>query len=306
MCRTQKMRRYGQEAIMGLYTLRELLIPASAGEYAVGSFNFFGLENLQGILLAAAQLHAPVIVQASPGAVRHIGEKGICGLTRSLAEEYGVTAALHLDHATELDFIFRCVDNGFTSVMIDASKKSFSENVELTQKVVEYAHRNGVSVEAELGRLGGAEEEIRVSERDALFTDPEEAVRFVALTGVDALAIAVGTAHGFYKFEPDIDFDRIREIHAKTNSALVLHGGTGVSDSDLRRAIEAGISKINVGTELWYNGYGNTMKKYAEQMPYNSDPRKVMAKVREACREIVLKKIEIFGSAGRETGGASV
>ena len=142
---------------MGLYTLRELLIPASAGEYAVGSFNFFGLENLQGILLAAAQLHAPVIVQASPGAVRHIGEKGICGLTRSLAEEYGVTAALHLDHATELDFIFRCVDNGFTSVMIDASKKSFSENVELTQKVVEYAHRNGVSVEAELGRLGGAE-----------------------------------------------------------------------------------------------------------------------------------------------------
>ena len=105
---------------------------------------------------------------------------------------------------------------------------------------------------------------------------------------------------------PDIDFDRIREIHAKTNAALVLHGGTGVSDSDLRRAIEAGISKINVGTELWYNGYGNTMKKYAEQMPYNSDPRKVMAKVREACREIVLKKIEIFGSAGRETGGASV
>ena len=132
-----------------------------------------------------------------------------------------------------------------------------------------------------------------------LFTDPSEAARFVALTGVDALAVAVGTAHGFYRFEPKIDFARIREIHEKTEVALVLHGGTGISDEDLRRAIAAGISKINVGTELWYNGYGNTMKKYAEQMPLNSDPRKVMAKVREACRDIVERKMEVFGSAGR-------
>lgn len=228
-----------------------------------------------------------------------MGEKGVCGLARGLIEDYGVKAALHLDHATDFDLICRCIDNGFSSVMVDASKQSFEENVELTQKVVEYAKKHGVSVEAELGRLGGAEEEIKVSDRDVLFTDPSEAARFVALTSVDALAVAVGTAHGFYRFEPKIDFARIREIHEKTEVALVLHGGTGISDEDLRRAIAAGISKINVGTELWYNGYGNTMKKYAEQMPLNSDPRKVMAKVREACRDIVERKMEVFGSAGR-------
>lgn len=284
---------------MAMTTLRELLIPAAREGYAVGSFNFFGLENLQGILWAAAEKKSPVIVQASPGAVRHMGEKGICGMTRSLVEEYGVTAALHLDHAADLDLIFRCVDNGFTSVMIDASKKSFEENVELTSRVVEYARRGGVSVEAELGRVGGAEEEIRVEDRDVLFTDPEEARRFVELTKVDALAVAVGTAHGFYKFQPQIDFARIRQIHARTPVPLVLHGGTGVSEADLRAAIEAGISKINVGTELWYHGYGNTMKQYAAEMPWNSDPRVVMAKVREACRDIVRSKIDIFGSAGK-------
>lgn len=284
---------------MAMVTLRELLYPASEKGYAVGSFNFYGLENLQGILWAAAEKESPVIVQASPGAVKHMGEKGICGLARGLIEDYGVKAALHLDHATDFDLICRCIDNGFSSVMVDASKQSFEENVELTQKVVEYAKKHGVSVEAELGRLGGAEEEIKVSDREVLFTDPSEAARFVALTGVDALAVAVGTAHGFYRFEPKIDFARIREIHEKTEVALVLHGGTGISDEDLRRAIAAGISKINVGTELWYNGYGNTMKKYAEQMPLNSDPRKVMAKVREACRDIVERKMEVFGSAGR-------
>ena len=284
---------------MAMVTLRELLYPASEKGYAVGSFNFYGLENLQGILWAAAEKESPVIVQASPGAVKHMGEKGVCGLARGLIEDYGVKAALHLDHATDFDLICRCIDNGFSSVMVDASKQSFEENVELTQKVVEYAKKHGVSVEAELGRLGGAEEEIKVSDREVLFTDPSEAARFVALTGVDALAVAVGTAHGFYRFEPKIDFARIREIHEKTEVALVLHGGTGISDEDLRRAIAAGISKINVGTELWYNGYGNTMKKYAEQMPLNSDPRKVMAKVREACRDIVERKMEVFGSAGR-------
>lgn len=284
---------------MELLTLRELLAPAKEGGYAVGSFNFYGLENLQGILIAAAEMASPVIVQASPGAVRHFGINGVSGLVRGLCRDYGVKAALHLDHATELDFIYQCIDGGFSSVMIDASKKEFDENVELTGRVVEYARRAGVSVEAELGRLSGAEEEIKVSEREALFTDPDEAARFVAETHVDALAVAVGTAHGFYKYAPQIDFARIAAINAKTGAPLVLHGGTGVSDDDLRAAIKSGIAKINVGTELWYNGYGNTMKKYAEEMPLNSDPRKVMARVREACCGIVKKKIEVFGSAGK-------
>lgn len=284
---------------MGMVSLVELTKKAEQGGYGIGSFSFFGLENLQGILLGAAAKNSPVIAQASPGAVRHVGEKGTCGLTRALAEEYGVTVALHLDHATDYDFICRCVDNGFSSVMIDASKLPFEENVALTRRVVEYAKPRGVDVEAELGRLGGAEEEIRVEDRDVLFTDPNEAAEFVERTGVDALAIAVGTAHGFYKLEPKIDFERIRQIRAKVPCRLVLHGGTGVPDGDLKQAIACGISKINVGTELWYTGYGNTMKKYAEQMPYNSDPRKVMAKVRQACQEIVERKIEVFGSADK-------
>jgi ketose-bisphosphate aldolase len=284
---------------MSLVTLRSVLRASLKGNYAVGSFNFFGLENVQGIIKGAANLKAPVIVQASPGAVKHMGEKAICGMVAGLADESGVPVVLHLDHATDYDFICRCINNGFTSVMIDASRKSLQENIDLTSRVVDYAARRGVSVEAELGKVGGSEEEIKVEDKDAYFTNPEDVVTFVKATGIDALAIAVGTIHGFYKSEPKLDFDRIAAIRNLSDIPLVLHGGTGIPDNDLTRAIFLGINKINVGTELWLVGYGNTLKKYASIMPDNSDPRKVMEQVREACMRIVEEKITVFGSAGK-------
>lgn len=284
---------------MSLVTLRSVLRASLKGNYAVGSFNFFGLENVQGIIKGAANLKAPVIVQASPGAVKHMGEKAICGMVAGLADESGIPVVLHLDHATDYDFICRCIDNGFTSVMIDASRKSLLENIELTSRVVDYASRRGVSVEAELGKVGGSEEEIKVEDKDAYFTNPEDVVTFVKATGIDALAIAVGTIHGFYKSEPKLDFDRIAAVRSLSDIPLVLHGGTGIPDNDLTRAISLGINKINVGTELWLVGYGNTLKKYASIMPDNSDPRKVMEQVREACMRIVEEKITVFGSVGK-------
>ncbi len=286
---------------MSLVTLRSAMMQAEKGGYAVGSFNFFGLENAQGIIAAAAAKNSPVIAQASPGCVRHMGEKGIVGMVRGISDDYGVPVVLHLDHATDYDTICRCIDNGFTSVMIDASSKSYQENVDITARVVEYAAKCGCSVEAELGHVGGNEEDITVDERKALFTEPDKAKQFVDDTeGIDALAIAVGTAHGFYKLPPKLDFERIAEIHRLIpKTSLVLHGGTGVPEDDFRRAIQLGIRKINIGTELWYCGYGNVMKKYAEEMPMNSDPRKVMAHVREECQKITEHKMDVFGSTGK-------
>ncbi len=285
---------------MSLVTLKHVLQTAMKGGYAVGSFNFFGLENAQGIIAAAAEKESPVILQASPGCVKHMGEKGICGMVQGISNDYGIPVVLHLDHATDFDGIRRCIDNGFSSVMIDASSKSYQENVDITCKVVEYAMRVGVSVEAELGHVGGNEEDISIDERKVLFTDPLMAKKFVEETQIDALAIAVGTVHGFYKLPPRIDFTRIAEIQCLIpKTPLVLHGGTGVPEPDFVRAIERGVRKINIGTELWYNGYGNTMKKYANEMPVNGDPRTVMKHVFTECKNIVEHKLDVFGSSGK-------
>lgn len=281
---------------MSLLSLRSVLTKASREGYAVGAFNFFGLENLQGILQGAREQKAPVIVQVSVGAVRHMGIATIVGMTAGAAEDYQVPTVLHLDHATDFDFIKKCVDAGFSSVMIDASAKPFRENIALSAKVVDYASRKGCSVEAELGVLGGKEEHLDVQERDAFFTNPQVVPEFVRATGVDALAVAVGTAHGFYKQAPRIDFERIGNIRAATDTPLVLHGGTGLSAQDFREAVRRGIAKINVGTELMLVGYGATLKREASAMPDLSDPRPVMASVREACAAIVSEKIRIFGS----------
>lgn len=278
---------------MALVTLKSVLHEAQKGKYAVGAFNFFTLENLRGIIKGARDLDSPVIAMASVGALKVMGEKIVVSMTRNLAEEYGQEVVLHLDHATDYDLIRRCIDLGFTSVMIDASQKSYEENVEITQRVVSYASKYGVSVEAELGHVGGVEDHISVDERDALFTVPEDAKRFVDETGIDALAVAVGTVHGFYKSEPDIDFDRIRSIRALTNIPLVLHGGTGVSDGDLAKAIELGITKINVGTELKVNGVFETMKSATNTLT-DQDPRSVSKLVVLKCSEIVQEKIKVF------------
>ncbi len=282
--------------MMALVTLKYAMEKARKGGYAVGSFNFFGLENLRGIVKAAAEKNSPVIAMASTGAVQVMGEKVVVAAAERLSEEYGVDLVLHLDHCKDdLDMLKRCVDNGFTSVMIDASAYDYDENVRQTRLAVEYAAKTGCSVEAELGHIGGVEDEIVVSERDALFTVPEDAARFVKDTGIDALAVAVGTVHGFYKLPPKLDFDRIQRIHELTSIPLVLHGGTGVPDDDFRRAIPLGVLKINVGTELKVKGYFDVMKDFTPTVK-NSDPRKVAVQIVEKCAQIVADKIVVFGS----------
>ena len=283
---------------MALVTLKYLLQKAVREKYVVGAFNFFGLENVQGIIQGAANKKSPVIAMISAGAMPHMGEKTVVGMVRGMAEDYGVTAALHLDHSTDYDLCRRCVDNGFTSVMIDASSKEFNENVDITARVVEYAARTGCSVEAELGHVGGREDNITVDEREVMFTKPADVVKFVAATGIDALAIAVGTIHGFYKSTPKLDFDRIAAIRALSPIPLVLHGGTGIPDDDLRKAAAMGINKINVGTELKINGFLNVMKRECANEA-NDDPRKVTIRIREACTAIVEEKIGVFGCAGK-------
>lgn len=284
---------------MSLVTLDYVMKQARNGSYAVGAFNFFTLENLQGIALGAARKNSPVIAMASTGAMKVMGEKLTVKACQGVADDYGVQMVLHLDHCTDFDTIRRCVDNGFTSVMIDASKLGYQENVDITCRVVEYASKYGVSVEAELGHVGGKEDDIVVSEREALFTVPEDALRFAKETGVHALAVAVGTVHGFYKSEPKLDFPRIERIHGLIPDVpLVLHGGTGVPDADFIHSIKLGVRKINVGTELKVHGVFDTARKaYDEEA--GSDPRKVSSKVIEACARIVEDKIAVFGSEGK-------
>lgn len=284
---------------MPLVTLKSVLADAQRGGYAVGAFNFNGIEDAQGILDAAAEKKAPVILMTSASAVSYIGgAEAVVGLIRGLAGRLDIPVVLHLDHAESYDLVCACVDAGYTSVMIDASKLSYEENIALTRRVTDYAGKFGVSVEAELGRLGGREEQISVSSREAAMTNPDDVPAFVERTGIDALAVAIGTAHGFYKEEPKLDFDRLSRIRSLTAVPLVLHGGTGVPEEDFIRSIRCGMSKINVGTELKYC-CSQTVRKNAAEKPDQIDIRKLAGPARANCRDIVLHKIDLFGSANR-------
>jgi len=285
---------------MGLVTMRYEMMKAIKGGYAVPAFNFFSYENLRGIAQAAAEKKSPVIAMATMSGFKVMGEKGVVKMAEGVCADYGIDMVLHMDHCTDIDMIKRCVDNGFTSVMIDSSKKEYEQNVEDTCRVVEYAAKYGVSVESELGHVGGKEDEIVVDEMSALFTDPDVALDFVNTTGIDCLAVAVGTVHGFYKAEPKLDFPRISRINELLpRTPLVLHGGTGVPYDDFREAIRRGVRKINVGTELKVHGVFDTALAGYNDPAAKADPRYVSklvtAKVASICSEI----IDVMGSAGK-------
>lgn len=284
---------------MPLVTLQSVLYDAQQKGYAVGAFNFNGIEDAEGILDAAVEKRSPVILMASVSAVAYMGgPKAVAGFVHGLADKLDIPVVLHLDHSEAYDLTCSCVDAGFTSVMIDASKLSYEDNIELSHRVVLYAHKFGVSVEAELGRLGGREENIRVSAREAALTRPEDVPEFIDRTGIDALAVSIGTAHGFYKEEPKLDFDRLTAIRSLTSVPLVLHGGTGVPEEDFVRAIQCGMSKINVGTELKYC-CSQTVRGSVADQPDQIDIRKLVGPARSNCRDIVRHKIDLFGSANR-------
>jgi ketose-bisphosphate aldolase len=234
----------------------------------------------------------------SMGAVNYIGLKTTAYMIKGMAESVNVPVCLHLDHATDIEMIKECIREGFTSVMIDASMKSYEENIAETSIIVEYAAKYGCSVEAELGKVGGKEDNVGVDEREAAFTNPSDVPHFVKETGLDALAIAIGTVHGFYKSEPKLDFDRLAQIIKITEVPLVLHGGTGVPVEDFKKAVKLGMSKINVGTELKAT-YASAVREALAAKPNEIDPRKFMGAVKDKCSEVVQGKIDIFGCANR-------
>ena len=278
-----------------LVTCKEILDKANKNYYAVGAFNINNMECLQAIINAAEAKEAPVIIQTSEGAIKYAGLDYLSAMVKLAAKNTRVPVALHLDHGTTYETIMKCIASGWTSVMIDASKYDLNTNIELTKEVVKVAHACGVSVEAELGKLSGVEDQISVSEKDAIYTNPREAVTFVEATGIDSLAIAIGTAHGVYKGEPKLDFDRLKEIKSLLKMPIVLHGASGVGEEDLRKAVELGVNKINIDTDIRL-AFKAGCQEVFENTPNEFDTRKICGKARIKMQEVVERKIEIFGS----------
>ncbi|MGM9925868.1 MAG: class II fructose-bisphosphate aldolase [Bacillus sp. (in: firmicutes)] len=281
---------------MPLVSMTEMLNKALEGKYAVGQFNINNLEWTQAILAAAEEEKSPVILGVSEGAARHMsGFKTVVMMVQGLLEDMKITVpvAIHLDHGSSFEKCKEAIDAGFTSVMIDASHHPFEENVETTKAVVEYAHAKGVSVEAELGTVGGQEDDVIAD--GVIYADAQECKELVEKTGIDCLAPALGSVHGPYKGEPNLGFKEMEEIKDLTNMPLVLHGGTGIPEADIQKAISLGTSKINVNTE-------NQIvfaKKVREVLAADSevyDPRKFMQPGREAIKQTVIEKIREFGS----------
>lgn len=283
---------------MSFVPVAHLLEEAQKGRYAVGAFNCNNMEIVQAIVAAAEAEHSPLIIQASQGAIKYAGIEYITGLTKIAAEKARVPVALHLDHGTSFAQVMECVRNGFSSVMIDGSKHPLEENIALVNKVSEAVRPLGISVEAELGKIGGTEDDITVSEREAFFTDPGEAEYFSRSTQVDALAIAIGTAHGRYKGTPRLDFDRLKEIRKRVSTPLVLHGSSGVPDEAVAEAVGLGICKVNIDTNI-REAFVLAARQVLDGNPREIDPRKMLGPAREAATEIIRQKIRVFGSNGK-------
>ncbi|MDY4060943.1 MAG: class II fructose-1,6-bisphosphate aldolase [Anaerovoracaceae bacterium] len=299
---------------MALITSKEMFRKALEADYAIGAFNVNNMEIIQGIVEAAGEENAPLILQVSAGARKYAKAPYLRHLVEAAIEDTGVDVCLHLDHGEDFEICKQCVDDGFTSVMIDGSKHPYEENIVLTKEVVEYAHAHGVVVEAELGRLAGIEDNINVDARSASFTDPDEAAEFVERTEVDSLAIAIGTSHGAYKFkgEPYLDFERLKEIHKLIpDTPLVLHGAStvlrkfvdrcnkyggeipgaqGVPEEMIKEAVKHGVCKVNIDTDLRLAMTAEIRRVLVEQ-PDVFDPRKYLGPGRDAIKKMVQHKI---------------
>lgn len=283
---------------MPLVPLRNLLDAADKGNYAVGAFNCNNMEIVQAIVEAADELKSPVIIQASQGAIKYAGLHYVVGLAKLAADAASVPVALHLDHGTDYNTAIACIRAGFTSVMFDGSHWPKEENIARTKEIVRVARAVGVSVEGEIGKIGGVEDDISVDERDAMLTPVPDAIEFYEATGVDALAMSFGTAHGHYKLPPKLAFDRIEAVHQQTGAYLVMHGGSGVPDEDVKRGIACGIRKINIDTELREAFLGEIRRQLAAK-PTEIDPRKIFAPAKAVLKEKLKEKMMLFGCAGK-------
>lgn len=282
---------------MPLVSSLELIKAAKDRKVAIAAFNIHNLETIQAVVEGAAEERAPVIIQTTPGTLKHAGIEYIGKIVKQASELYDIPIALHVDHCPHFDTIVKCIQNEYTSVMIDGAHLPYDENVALVKKVVEMAHAAGLQVEGEIGKIGGVEDDLFVDEKEAAFTVPNEAKKFVEDTGVDTLAIAIGTAHGMYKGEPKLDFERLTEIEALVDVPLVLHGASGVPDKSVKEAIKRGICKVNIATEL-KNPMADAIKEVFSKNPSENDPRNYMGAAREAVKAVVKQKIQLCGSSG--------
>ena len=304
---------------MVLVTLKQILGKANKNNYAVGAFNVNNMEFIQAVVNAAELEKSPAIIQTSEGAIKYAGLANLIAMVRLAAKRTKAPIALHLDHGKDMNMIKNCIKYGYTSVMIDGSKYPFKKNVAVTKKVVAMAHKKGVSVEAEIGTIGGVEDNVK--SKNIILSDVDDCYSFAKLTKIDALAIAIGTSHGAYKFKgrSKLDFKRLREIKSKLNVPLVLHGSSsiyanivkkaekygaklgnahGVMDSDVRKAVKYGINKVNIDTDLRLM-FDASVREVIAKNPKVFDPRKILGPARDAITEIVRHKMKILGSSGK-------
>ncbi|MFD1036879.1 class II fructose-1,6-bisphosphate aldolase [Virgibacillus byunsanensis] len=286
---------------MPLVSMKEMLDKGKENGYAIGQFNLNNMEYAQAILQAAEEEKSPVILGVSEGAGKYMGGFNVVvDMVKALMKSYGTTVpvAIHLDHGSSFVKCAEAIQAGFTSVMIDASHEPLDDNISLTKKVVELAHIHGVSVEAELGRVGGQEDDIIVEDAEAAYAIPSECERLVNETNVDCFAPALGSVHGPYKGEPNLGFDRMEEVMNLTNIPLVLHGGTGIPTKDIKRAISLGSAKINVNTESQI-AQAKKVREVLNEKPDLYDPRKYLGPSRDAIKETVIGKMREFGSSNQ-------
>jgi tagatose 1,6-diphosphate aldolase GatY/KbaY len=279
---------------MPLVTSKELLLHAKENHYAVGAFNVENMEMVQAVIAAAEELRSPVILQTTPGTLKYAPAELYYANVAAVAKAAKVPVAVHLDHGSSFELALRAFRAGYTSIMIDGSQKTFEENIALTKAVVEACHAGGVPVEAELGKVGGKEDDLDGGEGNG-YTVPEEAAEFVARTGVDFLAVAIGTAHGVYKGIPKLDVERVSRIAQLVDIPLVLHGTSGVPDETVRECIARGMCKVNYATDLRI-AFTEGVKEYLLKDPKAYDPKKYGAAGRERVKQYVLQKIKVCGS----------
>ena len=282
---------------MALVTTRELFADAQKNSYAIGAFNVENMEMVQAVAAAAEEPKAPVIMQTTPSTVKYADLRYFYANVKAAAEMASVPIVVHLDHGNSFDLAMRALRVGYTSIMIDGSHESFADNVAVSKAVADACHPSGVPVEAELGKVGGKEDDLEAGDENP-YTDPQQAKEFVERTGVDSLAVAIGTAHGVYKGIPKVDVDRLSAIREVVSIPLVLHGTSGVPDDIVRECVRRGICMVNYATDLRI-AFSKGVKAYMQADPDVFDPKKYNARGREEVKQYVMSKILVCGSDGR-------
>ncbi len=270
---------------------KEMLLSAQKERRAIAAFNIHNMESLQAVVQAAEDMKSPVIIAASPATLKYAGAAYLGAMFKVAAERSQYPMALHLDHCKDFSMLVACIQAGFTSLMIDASHLPYEENIKTTRKAVELGHSVGVAVEAELGMIAGKEDDLSVDEKLRTYTNPDQAADFVSRTGIDSLAVAIGTAHGVYRWEPKLDFSRLQQIREKVSIPLVLHGASGISDDMVRKAISLGICKVNIATELKLPMAAAIRNSLSD--PSVDDPRVYMSAGKKEVARVARHKIEI-------------